>query len=109
MLQMVLFAPIALLFIRVIGGEGNVTIQYSLVAKSVGVFLGIPLGAAVITRYCLRGLIGSKWYEEKFLVVISPLSLVGLLFTILVLFASQGQRVVHQIVSIVRVAAPLIV
>jgi ACR3 family arsenite transporter len=62
-----------------------------------------------VTRFGLRNLIGGKWYEKKFLVWISPLSLIGLLFTIIVLFASQGRQVVHQIVSVVRVAAPLVV
>ncbi|KAJ5122102.1 uncharacterized protein N7443_002205 [Penicillium atrosanguineum] len=108
-LQMVLFAPMAIFFIQVIS-DGDISgLQYSLVAKSVGVFLGIPLGAAMVTRFGLRGLAGEKWYQEKFLKWISPLSLIGLLFTILILFASQGRHVVHQIVSVVRVAAPLIV
>ncbi|KAL3447899.1 sodium bile acid symporter family-domain-containing protein [Aspergillus insuetus] len=109
-LQMVLFAPLAIFFIRVIGGtDEGVTIEYSLAAKSVGVFLGIPLGAAMVTRFSLRFLISEKWYDRHFLKWISPWSLIGLLFTILVLFASQGRQVVHQIVSVVRVAAPLIV
>ncbi|KAL4871518.1 hypothetical protein BDV12DRAFT_23534 [Aspergillus spectabilis] len=109
-LQMVLFAPLAILFINVIGGsDTGVTIDYSLAAKSVGVFLGIPLGAAILTRFSLRLLISEKWYDTVFLKWLSPWSLIGLLFTILVLFASQGEQVVHQIVSVVRVAAPLIV
>lgn len=108
-LQMVLFAPIAILFIRVWGDADDVVVSYSVAAKSVGVFLGIPLGAAIVTRFGLRSLIGGEFYEKKFLAWISPLSLIGLLFTILVLFASQGRHVVHQIVSVVRVAAPLIV
>ncbi|KAF3393824.1 Arsenical-resistance protein Acr3 [Penicillium rolfsii] len=107
-LQMVLFAPLAILFIQVISDD-DISLEYSLAAKSVGVFLGIPLGAAIVTRFGLRNLIGGKWYEKKFLVWISPLSLIGLLFTIIVLFASQGRHVVHQIVSVVRVAAPLVV
>ncbi|KAJ5444136.1 Arsenical-resistance protein Acr3 [Penicillium daleae] len=107
-LQMVLFAPIAIFFIGVISDD-DINLQYSLAAKSVGVFLGIPLGAAVVTRFGLRNLIGGKWYDKKFLLWISPLSLIGLLFTIIVLFASQGRQVVHQIVSVIRVAAPLIV
>ncbi|PKX94698.1 arsenic resistance protein [Aspergillus novofumigatus IBT 16806] len=109
-LQMVLFAPLAIFFIRVIGdGDDGLTIEYSLAAKSVGVFLGIPLGAAIVTRFALRFLISDEWYDRTFVKLISPLSLIGLLFTILVLFASQGRQVVHQIVSVVRVAAPLIV
>lgn len=109
-LQMVLFAPIAILFIQVFSGERDVSgLQYDIAAKSVGVFLGIPLGAAIITRFALRNLIGPKWYDEKFLKWLGPWSLIGLLFTILILFASQGRQVVHQIVSVIRVAAPLIV
>ena len=107
---MVLFAPLALLFIRVISqSKGNVDVQYSTVAESVAVFLGIPLGAAVITRFALRKLASPRWYDQTFLKWAAPWSLIGLLFTILVLFASQGRQVVHQIVSVVRVAAPLVV
>lgn len=84
-------------------------ISYSVVAKSVAVFLGIPLGAAILTRFSLRKLASPRWYDEVFLKWAAPWSLIGLLFTILVLFASQGRQVVHQIVSVVRVAAPLIV
>jgi arsenite transporter len=108
-LQMVLFAPLAILFINVIGNGNHVSVSYSTVAKSVAVFLGIPLGAAIITRFSVRKLAGPDWYSNTFLKWIAPWSLIGLLFTILVLFASQGHRVVHQIVSVVRVAAPLIV
>ncbi|KAG9230220.1 sodium bile acid symporter family-domain-containing protein [Amylocarpus encephaloides] len=109
-LQMVLYAPLALLFIKVISREeGTLDIQYSTVAKSVAVFLGIPLGAAILTRFSLRKLISARWYDEVFLKWAAPWSLIGLLFTILILFASQGRQVVHQIVSVVRVAAPLVV
>ncbi|KAL5352764.1 arsenicals resistance [Pseudogymnoascus australis] len=109
-LQIVLFAPLALLFIKVIshGGPG-VSVSYSTVATSVGVFLGIPLGAAILTRITLLKIGGEKFYNQVFLKFAAPWSLIGLLFTILVLFASQGHQVVHQIVSVVRVAAPLIV
>ncbi|EXJ55048.1 arsenical-resistance protein [Cladophialophora psammophila CBS 110553] len=110
LLQMVLFAPLALLFINIISHSSDgVNVDYAPVAKSVGVFLGIPLGAAIVTRFSLRNLVGKDWYEKRFLKWIGPLSLIGLLFTIIVLFGSQGRRVVHQIVSVVRVAAPLIV
>ncbi|TQS31661.1 hypothetical protein Golomagni_08052, partial [Golovinomyces magnicellulatus] len=109
-LQMVVFAPLAIFFIRVISGntDGN-DISYEVVATSVAVFLGIPLAAAIITRFALRMTAGPDWYERVFLRFASPWSLIGLLYTILVLFASQGRQVVHQIVSVVRVTAPLIV
>lgn len=109
-LQMVLYAPLAILFISVIGGEtATLAISYSSVATSVAVFLGIPLGAAILTRLILRKLAGPEWFSKVFLKWLAPWSLIGLLYTILVLFASQGRQVVHQIVSVVRVAAPLLV
>ncbi|GLA79103.1 hypothetical protein AtubIFM55763_001771 [Aspergillus tubingensis] len=108
LLQMVLFAPMGVFFIQVISGD-SIAFQYSTAAKSVAVFLGIPLGAAILTRFTLRWATSPRWYDEVFLKWASPWSLIGLLFTILVLFASQGRHVVHQIVSVIRVAAPLIV
>ncbi|KAK8043396.1 arsenical-resistance [Apiospora rasikravindrae] len=113
-LQMVLFAPLAVLFIRVISHHGSsnnnpINVSYSVVATSVAAFLGIPLAAAVLSRFALRKLAGPDWYERVFLRYAAPWSLVGLLYTILVLFASQGHQVVHQVVSVVRVAAPLVV
>jgi arsenite transporter len=107
---MVLFAPFAVLFLKIISRSSNeVALSYSIVAKSVAAFLGIPLGAAIISRVTIRRITSPHWYDDVFLKWISPWSLIGLLFTILVLFASQGHQVVHQIVSVVRVAAPLIV
>lgn len=109
-LQMVLFAPLAVFFIRVISHEsGPLNVSYEVVATSVGTFLGIPLGAAILSRFGLRALAGPQWYEKVFLRFVAPWSLIGLLYTILVLFAYQGQQVVHQIVSVLRVSVPLIV
>ncbi|KAF7867270.1 hypothetical protein EAF04_005353 [Stromatinia cepivora] len=110
LLQMILFAPLSVLFISVISGAKNHTqFSYSTIASSVAVFLGIPLAAAILTRFLLRHFTSPVWYDTQFLKYLSPLSLLGLLATILILFASQGQHVVQQIVSVVRVAAPLIV
>ncbi|KAK5188043.1 arsenicals resistance [Exophiala xenobiotica] len=83
-------------------------VSYSTVVRSVGVFLGIPLGAAIATRFIPRS-INAIWYEKKFLKWIALWSLLGLSYTILVLFASQGKQVIHLIVSVVRVATPLVV
>lgn len=108
MLQMVLFAPLAVFFIRIISHEtGTLDISYEVVAKSVGVFLGIPLGTAVMSRFVLRAVAGPDWFQRVFLRFVAPWSLIGLLYTILILFAYQGHQVVHQIVSVVRVAIPL--
>ncbi|EMC97431.1 hypothetical protein BAUCODRAFT_156109 [Baudoinia panamericana UAMH 10762] len=109
-LQMVLYAPLAILFINIISGsEQAISVSYSTVATGDAVFLGIPLGAAIITRYTLRWMTSPSWYDNKFIKYIAPWSLIALLFSIMVLFASHGHQVVHQIVSVVRVAAPLIV
>lgn len=109
MLQMVLFAPLAVFFINVIShSDSTISPSYSTVATSVAAFLGIPLAAAIVTRVIIRK-ISPDWYDQQFLKWLAPWSLIGLLYTIIVLFASQGHRVVHQIVSVVRVAAPLIV
>jgi arsenite transporter len=109
-LQMILFAPLAVLFIQVISHQNkDFHVSYATVATSVAVFLGIPLGAAILTRFSLRQLFGPAWFEKYFLKWAAPWSLIGLLYTILVLFASQGHQVVHQIVSVLRVAAPLLI
>ncbi|KAK0262313.1 arsenicals resistance [Friedmanniomyces endolithicus] len=105
-LQMVLYAPLAIFFIS---STSTIIVSYSTVATSVAVFLGIPLGAAIITRFAVRHFISASWYESTFLKWVSPWSLIGLVYTIVVLFAEQGNKVVHSIVSVVRVAAPLIV
>jgi len=70
---------------------------------------GIPLAAAAITRLVLIRAIGPQNYKRRFIDWIAPLSLIGLLFTIIILFASQGRNVVNQIILVVRVSAPLIV
>lgn len=111
-LQMVLFAPLAILFVSIISGNNDAAVRglsYEVVAVSVGVFLGIPLGAAIFTRLVLIKTAGKDWYERVFLRFASPWSLIGLLYTIIILFAAQGKQVVRQIVSVVRVAAPLTV
>ncbi|GAB7356527.1 hypothetical protein MBLNU459_g7272t2 [Dothideomycetes sp. NU459] len=110
-LQIVLFAPLAVFYTRVVSHDSDdgFTVHYGTVATSVAAFLGIPLGAAVLTRLLLRPLIGDYNYQRHFLRYIGPLSLLGLLYTIIVLFGSQGLHVVQQITSVLRVAAPLIV
>jgi len=108
-LQIVLFAPLALFYIRIVSHENSANVSYPLVAQSVAVFLGIPLAAAVVTRLCLRSLLGERRYQLYFIRFVAPWSLIGLIFTIIVLFASQGRHVVSQITSVLRVCAPLIV
>lgn len=111
-LQIILFAPLAVFYINVISDSDSAVISYSTVAISVAVFLGIPLLAAIFTRLALLkfvfgGDVGE--YNHNFIRWVSPWSLIGLLFTILVLFASQSRNIVSKITSVLRVSAPLIV
>lgn len=108
LLQIVLFAPMSIFFLKVVSNEDVSMISYSTVAQSVAVFLGIPFGAAVVTRFAIRTFYES-FYDRYFLPVISPLSLLGLLYTIIVLFAAQGSSVVVNITSVLRVIPPLVV
>lgn len=111
-LQIILFAPLAVFYINVISDSDSLEITYSTVAVSVAVFLGIPLGAAIFTRLVLLRFIFKgdiEKYNRNFIRWVSPWSLIGLLFTILVLFASQSRNIVSKITSVLRVSAPLIV
>ncbi|KAI9817647.1 MAG: hypothetical protein M1832_004651 [Thelocarpon impressellum] len=109
MLQTVAFAPVALFYIKVVSrADADLALDYRDVASSVAVFLGIPLAAAVFTRFGLVALVGARRYQAHFIRLVAPLSLVGLIFTIVVLFALQGAQVVAKITSVLRVAAPLL-
>jgi len=108
-LQIILFSPIALLFLNVIGGNRQTaTVSYGNVAISVLIYLGIPLVAGIITRYGIIFLISKQFFERRFLPFFSPLSLIGLLYTILVLFSYQGHSIIHNLGPVFRVFVPQI-
>jgi ACR3 family arsenite transporter len=109
LLQIVLFAPFAVFYVEIVSHGEKTNVAYEKVAQSVGVFLGIPLGAAVASRLVLKTLVGEHNYQKHFIRYIAPFSLIGLLYTIIVLFASQGANVVRQITDVLRVCAPLLV
>lgn len=79
------------------------------IAKSVLVFLGVPLLAGYLTRTIGEARKGSEWYEQRFLPRIGPVALYGLLFTIVVLFALQGDQITRNPLDVARVAVPLLV
>jgi ACR3 family arsenite transporter len=79
------------------------------VARTVLIFLGIPLAAGYLTRLVGLRSRGEDWYEERFLPRIGPVALYGLLFTIVVLFALQGHQITKQPVDVVRIALPLLI
>ncbi len=78
------------------------------IARTVLVFLGIPLAAGYLTRRVALRRRGRAWYEDRFLSRIGPLTLYGLLFTIVLLFAIQGDRIVSQPLDVARIALPLL-
>jgi len=87
----------------------NVSISIFESAKTVFVYLGIPFFAGMLTRYSLVKYKGEKWYSEKFLPVISPLTLIFLLFTIIVMFSMQGGKIIARPLDVLIVAVPLFV
>ncbi|GAA5903423.1 arsenic resistance protein [Sporobolomyces salmoneus] len=112
LLQIVLYAPLSIFYVHVLSiypdrGERNV--DYAVVAKSVAVFLGIPLGAAMLLRATFMLLRLKSFYQNKFLPAIAPLSLISLLFAIIIIFAGQGKQVVSSITSVLRLLPPLII
>jgi ACR3 family arsenite transporter len=112
--QIIAFSILGWFYLDVLPGwlgldAGGIDITVWDIAKSVLVFLGIPLLAGFLTRTFGERAKGTEWYEQRFIPRIAPVALYGLLFTIVILFALQGETITDRPWDVARIALPLLV